>query len=95
MNESPQQKVQPRDWVPLVRPFTQPSVVRSVRQILTSYLPFLTLWYLAYRALELHWGLTLLLDLAAAFFLVRIFILQHDAGHGSFFKNPRANDVLG
>lgn len=95
MNKPQQDKVQPRDWVPLVKPFAEPSLWRSLGQVLTSFLPFLALWYLAYRALEVHWGLTLALDLAAAFFLVRIFILQHDAGHGSFFKNPRANDVLG
>ncbi len=95
MNTPPKTRVEPKDWVPLVQPFARPSLWRSLGQVLTSYLPFLVLWYLAYRALEVHWGLTLVLDLLAALFLVRIFILQHDAGHGSFFRQRWANDLLG
>jgi omega-6 fatty acid desaturase (delta-12 desaturase) len=33
--------------------------------------------------------------LPAALFVVRLFIIQHDCGHGSFFKSRRANDALG
>jgi acyl-lipid omega-6 desaturase (Delta-12 desaturase) len=40
------------------------------------------------------WMMLLLLPLAAGF-LVRIFIIQHDCGHSSFFSSRRANDVLG
>jgi acyl-lipid omega-6 desaturase (Delta-12 desaturase) len=35
------------------------------------------------------------LALPAAAFEVRTFIIQHDCGHGSFFTNKRANDLLG
>jgi acyl-lipid omega-6 desaturase (Delta-12 desaturase) len=35
------------------------------------------------------------LSLFAAGFLVRIFIIQHDCGHGSFFRSRRANDFVG
>ena len=31
----------------------------------------------------------------AAAFLVRVFIIFHDCGHGSFFRSRRANDVIG
>ena len=31
----------------------------------------------------------------AAGFLVRLFVIQHDCGHGSFFPDRRANDGLG
>jgi omega-6 fatty acid desaturase (delta-12 desaturase) len=31
----------------------------------------------------------------AAGFLVRIFIIQHDYGHLSFFRSRRANDIVG
>jgi hypothetical protein len=30
----------------------------------------------------------------AAGFLVRIFIIQHDCGHGSFFRSRRANALI-
>jgi omega-6 fatty acid desaturase (delta-12 desaturase) len=48
-----------------------------------------------YLSLELSYWLTLALALPAAGFLARIFIIQHDCGHGSFFKSARANDRLG
>lgn len=35
------------------------------------------------------------LALPAAAFLVRLFIIQHDCGHGSFFRSRRANNTLG
>ncbi|MGE5363165.1 MAG: fatty acid desaturase [Bacteroidota bacterium] len=41
-----------------------------------------------------YW-LTLLLAIPESGFLIRIFIIQHDCGHGSFFKSKKANDVTG
>ena len=44
-------------------------------------------------------GVSIWLSLAlaplAAGFLVRSFIVQHDCGHGAFFRTRRMNDVLG
>ncbi|MGQ0455739.1 MAG: fatty acid desaturase [Hyphomicrobium sp.] len=41
-----------------------------------------------------YWA-TLLLAIPAAGLLVRVFIIQHDCGHGSFLKSRQLNDVLG
>ncbi|WP_428407424.1 fatty acid desaturase [Hyphococcus sp.] len=41
------------------------------------------------------WPLALLLSPVAGLFLVKLFIIQHDCGHGSYFKNKRANHLLG
>ncbi|MCH8617365.1 fatty acid desaturase [Sphingomonas sp. SM33] len=41
-----------------------------------------------------YW-LSLLLAVPAAGLLVRLFIIQHDCGHGSFFRSRSANDHLG
>ncbi len=41
-----------------------------------------------------YW-LTLLLSVPAAAFTVRLFIIQHDCGHRSFFESPRLNDLVG
>jgi omega-6 fatty acid desaturase (delta-12 desaturase) len=68
---------------------------RSVWQLLTSLVPFLALWMLMWWALEFSWPLVLLLAIPASGFLVRLFVLQHDCGHGSFFKSARANNLLG
>jgi omega-6 fatty acid desaturase (delta-12 desaturase) len=37
----------------------------------------------------------LLLAIPTAGVMVRLFIIQHDCGHGSFFRSRRANDTLG
>ncbi len=42
-----------------------------------------------------HYWLTLLLAIPTAGLLVRLFIIQHDCGHGSYFKSRTANDFLG
>jgi omega-6 fatty acid desaturase (delta-12 desaturase) len=41
-----------------------------------------------------YWVALALAPLAAGF-LVRIFIIQHDYGHLSFFRSRRANDIVG
>ena len=41
------------------------------------------------------WPLALLGAPLAGGMLVKLFTIQHDCGHGSYFKNRRANDALG
>lgn len=69
--------------------------MRSVFEIAVTVLPFALLWALAVFAvqLEFYWGL--LLTIPAAGFLVRLFILQHDCGHGSLFTERWLNNWLG
>ncbi|MER3557425.1 MAG: fatty acid desaturase, partial [Thermus sp.] len=87
--------VEPKDWIPLIKPYAKPNLWRSLRQVANTAVPLFTVFVLAHKALEVSLALTLLLDLVAALFLVRLFILQHDAGHGSFFPRRWANDLLG
>lgn len=70
---------------------------RSLWQIATSFLPFLALCAAMYVALALDLPFWAILPPAvlAAGFVVRIFIIQHDCGHGSFFRSRRANEWLG
>lgn len=68
---------------------------KSWWQIANSVLPFCGLWYLMYLSSFWSYFLTLALAIPAAGFVVRIFIIQHDCGHHSFFRNRRANDMLG
>jgi omega-6 fatty acid desaturase (delta-12 desaturase) len=53
------------------------------------------LWYLMYRTHAVSWWLTVPLAVLAGAFLVRVFIIFHDCGHGSFFKSRVANDITG
>ncbi|MBI3871571.1 MAG: fatty acid desaturase, partial [candidate division Zixibacteria bacterium] len=52
-------------------------------------------WYLMLRSLEYSYWLTLALAIPAAGLLVRLFIFQHDCGHGSFLPKQAANNALG
>jgi omega-6 fatty acid desaturase (delta-12 desaturase) len=68
---------------------------KSVWQVADSIVPFCALWYLMYLSTAWSYWLTLLLAIPTAGFLVRIFAIQHDCGHRSFFRSQRANDWLG
>jgi omega-6 fatty acid desaturase (delta-12 desaturase) len=81
----------------LLRPFAKPSLPRALWQLASTLIPFLAAWSLMAWSWQSGWnyGWTLLLALPAAAFYVRLFILQHDCGHGSFFASSRANRWVG
>jgi omega-6 fatty acid desaturase (delta-12 desaturase) len=82
-------------WREVVVRFQQPSAWRASWQLANSFIPYLLLWYAMYRSTAISWWLTLPLAVMAAGLLVRIFIIFHDCGHGSFFKSRTANSVTG
>ena len=84
-----------RAWQKIVARYAQPNLRRSLWGIITSFGPYLLLWALMYFSLRIHYALTLLLAFVTAGFMVRIFIILHDCGHGSYFKSSRANDWVG
>ena len=68
---------------------------RSIFQLVTTATPFVALLaVMAWASHDRYW-LTLLLAIPAAGLLVRLFIIQHDCGHSSFFKSRAANDLAG
>ena len=75
--------------------FQAASLWRARWQVINSFLPYALLWFAMERALLLSYWLMLPIAILAAGFLVRIFIIFHDCGHGSFFKSTRANNVTG
>lgn len=76
-------------------PFQKPMLTRSIGQLTTSFGGFLLTCGTMYLCLRVSMWLALPLSLLAAGFLVRIFIIQHDCGHGAFFRSQRANDIVG
>jgi omega-6 fatty acid desaturase (delta-12 desaturase) len=68
---------------------------RSILQLVTTAAAFIALLVVMAAVSHGHYWLTLLLAVPAAGLLVRLFIIQHDCGHGSFFKSRAANDFLG
>ena len=68
---------------------------RSIFQLVTTATPFIGLLaVMAWASNDRYW-LTLLVALPAAGLLVRLFIIQHDCGHSSFFKSRASNDSVG
>jgi omega-6 fatty acid desaturase (delta-12 desaturase) len=84
-----------RSWRQIVAAYQSPDVKRSLWQLVNSVGPYLALWYIAYRLLAVSYWLALPVIVLAAGFMVRVFIIFHDCGHGSFFKSRVANDVVG
>lgn len=82
-------------WRQAIASYQSPDLRRSLWQLVNTFVPYVALWYLMVRSLEVSYWLTLALAVVASGFLVRIFIFFHDCGHGSFFKSQKANDVLG
>ncbi|MEH7277052.1 fatty acid desaturase, partial [Neobacillus vireti] len=78
-----------------VAPFEKSTTKQSVMQIINTVGPFILLWFLAYQSLSVSYWLALVPIIAAAGFLVRIFIIFHDCTHHSFFKNRSANRAVG
>ncbi|MBK8000807.1 MAG: fatty acid desaturase [Verrucomicrobia bacterium] len=82
-------------WKEIVLEFQKPSLPRAVWQIVNTLGAYALLWYLMYLSLSVSWWLTVPLAILAGAFLVRVFIIFHDCGHGSFFKSRTANDIVG
>src|SRR6266481_4078016 len=85
----------PKNVLSGVAAFQYPILKRSLGQLTTSFGGFLATCAAMYLCLTISLWMTLPLSVLAAGFLVRIFIIQHDCGHGAFFRSQRANNILG
>lgn len=84
-----------RSWTAVLARYRQPSTARSTVEIIITALPFAGLWVLSSVAAVNGYWWGLLLTVPTAGFLVRLFILQHDCGHGALFARRGANDWTG
>jgi omega-6 fatty acid desaturase (delta-12 desaturase) len=84
-----------RDWIEVLQRYRHPDAARSVFEVFVSLVPYVALWAAAWAALSVSYWLTLLITIPAAFFLVRLFLIQHDCGHGALFKKKFTNDWVG
>jgi omega-6 fatty acid desaturase (delta-12 desaturase) len=76
-------------------PYREPNSARSVFELVITAVPFVLIWVLMWVALDAGYWIGLALVVPAAGFLVRLFMIQHDCGHGSFFRRRLTNDWVG
>lgn len=82
-------------WKEIVSRYQHPHTGRALWQIINTIVPYALCWYLMYVCLPISWWLVVPLAVLAGGLLVRVFIIFHDCGHGSFFKSNTANDAVG
>ena len=82
-------------WGARLAAYKDPDTKRSVWQLVSTATLFAGACALMYATLDVGYWLTLLLAVPAAFLLIRLFIFQHDCGHGAFFRSSRAADIVG
>lgn len=85
----------PRQLMKDLAPYREPSSARSLFELVITAVPFLLIWLLIWAAVDAGYWIGLLLAVPAAGFLVRLFLIQHDCGHGSFFSHRLTNDWVG
>jgi omega-6 fatty acid desaturase (delta-12 desaturase) len=85
-----------RTWASILAHYREPNYARSIFELAVTALPLVFIWVLMWTTLHTgHYWLCLLLAIPAAGFLVRLFMIQHDCGHTSFFRHRLANDWVG
>src|SRR5688572_12136519 len=82
-------------WRAVIVKYQQPSTARAIWQIVNTFVPYGLLWYAMYVLKQTSLWLTIPVAILAGALLVRVFIIFHDCGHGSFFKSRKANDAVG
>jgi len=82
-------------WREVVMRYQKSSPWRAIWQVANSMGGYVITWAFIYLSLSLSYWLTAVLVFLAAGLLMRVFIIFHDCGHGSFFQSRRANDLTG
>lgn len=84
-----------RDWIKILAQYRDPSSLRSSFELGVSLVPFVALWILACWTAQYSYLGALLISALNSGFLLRLFCIQHDCGHGSFFNNRTLSDWIG
>lgn len=93
--ETADTEITARDWASLLAGYREPSPRRSILELVITAGAFALTWIAMWATLGFGYWLTLLIAVPAAGFLVRLFMIQHDCGHGTLFRNRATNDWVG
>jgi omega-6 fatty acid desaturase (delta-12 desaturase) len=89
------QRAERRSLLAGLAKFQGPSRIGSISQFASTALAYAATVAAMYAALHYSVWLALAMSPFAAGLVVRLFIIQHDCGHGSYFRSPRANGLVG
>jgi len=84
-----------KNWPSLVKKYQKADLRLATIQILTSLVPFLGLIVLSYILYDYSPIYSIIIGIINSLFLIRVFIIQHDCGHQSFFKSKKLNNFWG
>lgn len=94
-NDPAEPVLRPADWTRILARYRTPIASKSLFELTVTALPFLGLFALSWTALSVSPLLSVAISLINAAFLVRLFMIQHDCGHGSFFASRTLNTWVG
>ena len=94
-NEGTPRTTTASEWLAALNRYRTPDHLRSCIEIMVTAVPFVLLWIAMWLSLQWSYLLTLGIAFPTAGFLVRLFMIQHDCGHGAFFRRRFANDWTG
>jgi omega-6 fatty acid desaturase (delta-12 desaturase) len=84
-----------KELLKALAPYRQPKLKRSIFELFITIIPFIGFWVAAWLSLSVSYWLTMVFSVVAGGFLVRFFLIQHDCGHGAFFRSKKINDWVG
>ncbi len=88
-------ELDPRKLIAALKPFSMPHAGRSTWELAATLVPFFAVIATMLIAVDQGYGAALVLSPLAGLLLLRTFIIQHDCGHGSFFRKRAGNDWTG
>jgi omega-6 fatty acid desaturase (delta-12 desaturase) len=88
-------ELEPRKLMAALKPFATPNPGRSIWELAATLVPFFVVVAVMLVAVDRGYALALALTPLAGLLLLRAFIIQHDCGHGAFFRKRASNDWTG
>ena len=75
--------------------YTERNNMKAAVQTASTIIPIMLTWYFAVKTAALSYFVSSIFVLLLGLLLLRAFVLMHECGHGSLFKNPAYNRGVG
>ncbi|MEO8758048.1 MAG: fatty acid desaturase [Devosia sp.] len=82
-------------WLKRLMPYRSSNGWRGTFELAVTVVPFLAFWLLSWFLVANGYWWGVVFTVPAAGFLLRLFMIQHDCGHGAFFGKRQLDDWLG